>query len=427
MSANYTIGNAVVTDGYSVIYDKGFVRIENGKIADLGNIDKMENKNDEYFDAGGRVIIPGLLNPHHHLYSRFAVGIVPLGPTDKLSNILKNLWWPLDRVLDEETIYYSALSGVIDSAKYGVTTIFDHHASSNYVTGSLNLIEKAFNEVGLKSALSFEISDREGEDVFRQQLDENLKFYNEHIDSPNTKGMMGLHANFTLSGESLKAISHNKPNKMPIHIHCGEGREDLDFCLDEGFDGPIDRLNQFNLLSNSSLLIHCVHISENDARLINEYKPVVVSNPESNANNNVGMMDTEKIRDYIIGTDGMSGNIIGSYRSHFLRRNGAVENPQDKLFRRSEEAINSVFPQSGGLQLGRSADLAVLDYVPETPINIDNLFFHLILGFGAQKTHMTISGGEIIYKDGKIQTVDEDEIKKELKKAAKKLQGRFYE
>ena len=427
MSKNYTIGNAVITDGHSIFHKDGFVRIENGEIAAIGNVDEMQKNDGEYIDVEGRIVIPGLLNPHHHLYSRFAVGIVPLGPTDKLSNILKNLWWPLDRVLDEETIYYSALSGVIDSAKYGVTSIFDHHASSNYVKGSLNLIEKAFNEVGLKSALSFEISDREGEDVFRQQLDENLKFYEKHIDSPNVKGMMGLHANFTLSSDSLQAISHNKPDKMPIHIHCGEGREDFDFCLNEGFDGPIDRLNQFNLLSNSSLLIHCVHISENDARLINEYNPVVVSNPESNANNNVGMMDTEKISDYIIGTDGMSGNIIGSYRSHFLRRNGAVENPQDKLFRRSEEAINSVFPQSGGLQIGRSADLAVLDYVPETPINIDNFFFHLILGFGAQKTHMTISGGEIIYKDGKIQTVDENEIKKELKKAAKKLQGRFYE
>jgi len=427
MSTNYTIGNAVVTDGHSVFYENGFVRIENDKIAAIGSAHEMEKTDGEYIDAGGRIIIPGLLNPHHHLYSRFAVGIVPLGPTDKLSNILKNLWRPLDPVLDEDTVYNSALSGVIDSAKYGVTTIFDHLVSSNYVKGSLDLIEKAFNEVGLKSALSFEISDREGEDVFRKQLDENLKFYNEHIDSPKTKGMMGLHANFTLSSDSLQTISHNKPDKMPIHIHCGEGKEDFDFCLDEGFDGPIDRLNQFNLLSDFSLLIHCVHISENDARLINEYNPVVVSNPESNANNNVGMMDTEKIRDYVIGTDGMSGNIIGSYRSHFLRRNGAVENPADKLFRRSEEVINSVFPQSGGLQVGRTADLAVLDYVPETPINLDNLFFHLILGFGAQKTYMTISGGEVIYRDGKIQTVDEAEIKKELKKAAKKLQGRFYE
>ena len=423
---DYTIGNAVITDGHSIFYENGFIRIENGKIAAHGNMDDHSNNGNEFIDAGGRIVIPGLLNPHHHLYSRFAVGIVPLGPTDKLSNILKNLWWPLDRMLDEETIYYSALSGVLDSAKYGVTTIFDHHASSNYVQGSLDLIKKAFNESGLNGTLSFEISDREGENVFKKELDENLRFYQEIEDSSNMKSMMGLHANFTLSSDSLQTIKHNKPSDMPVHIHCGEGKEDFDFCLNEGFSGPVHRLDRFGLLSDTSLLIHCVHISDADARIIAEKNPVVVSNPESNANNNVGMMDTSKVKDYIIGTDGMSGNIIGSYRSHFLRRNGEVENPADKLFRRSEEVINKIFPERGGLKKGRSADLAVLDYVPETPINIDNLFFHLILGFGGQKMYMTISNGKIIYKDGQIQKIDEGEVKKELKKAAKKLQGRFY-
>ena len=427
MPKSYTIRNGVITDGHSLFFDNGFIRVEDGKIASIGKAEDMKDTGDEVIDAGGRLIIPGLLNPHHHLYSRFAVGIVPLGPTDKLSNILKNLWWPLDRVLDEETIYYSALSGVLDSIKYGVTTIFDHHASSNYVRGSIDLIKKAFEGAGIKGSLSFEVSDREGEDVFQKQLEENLIFYQESVDSILTTGMMGLHANLTLSNDSLKAIRDAKPERMPIHIHCGEGREDYDFCVDQGFQGPVHRLDQFGLLNISSLLIHCVHLSDEDYRIINEKQPVVVSNPESNANNNVGMMNTDKIKDYIIGTDGMSGNIIGSYRSHFLRRNGAVENPADKLFRRSEEAINSVFPECGGLKKGHPADLAVLDYIPETPINLDNLFFHLILGFGAQKTYMTISEGNIVYKDGKIQTIDEEAVKKEIQKAARKLQGRFYE
>lgn len=427
MPKDYTIGNAVITDGHSLFYKNGTIRIEDGKIAAIGSSEEMKNTNGEYIDAGGRVLIPGLLNPHHHLYSRFAVGIVPLGPTDKLSNILKNLWWPLDRVLDEETIYYSALSAVLDSVKYGVTTIFDHHASSNYVRRSLDLIKKAFEEVGIKGGLSFEISDREGENVFQQQLEENLIFYQESVDSIYTTGMMGLHANFTLSNDSLRAIKDAKPERMPIHIHCGEGKEDYDFCVYKGFKGPVHRLDQFGLLNGDSLLIHGVHLSEEDFRIINEKNPVVVSNPESNANNNVGMMNTEKIKDYIIGTDGMSGNVIGSYRTHFLLRNGGVEKPADKLFRRSEEVINSAFPECGGLQKGHPADLAVLDYIPETPINLDNLFFHLILGFGAQKTYMTISEGNIVYKDGKIQNVDEEAVKKEIQKAAKKLQGRFYE
>lgn len=426
MATQYTIKHGIVTDGYSIFYEDGAIRIEDGKIAAVGNSKDINPGEGECIDAGGRIIIPGLLNPHHHLYSRFAVGITPLGPTNKLSNILKNLWWPLDRMLDDETIYYSALSGIIDSVKYGVTTIFDHHASSNFVGGSLNLIKKALGEVGIQGALAFEISDREGENVFQQQLEENLAFYEKTLDNQHFSGMMGMHANFTLSKRSMQKLRDIKPERMPIHIHCGEGKEDFDFCIDEGFAGPVDRLNHFGLLDHSSLLIHCVHASDADFRLINEKRPFVISNPESNANNNVGMMNTEKIKDYLIGTDGMSGNIIGSYRSHFLRRNGDLESPADKLFRRSGDAVQSVFPGRGRLQEGFSADLAVLDYVPETPINLENLFFHLILGFGGQQMYMTISDGQIIYHDGKLVTVDEDSLKKELKKAAKKLQGRFY-
>lgn len=248
-----------------------------------------------------------------------------------------------------------------------------------------------------------------------------------HKNSAQFKGMMGLHANFTLSNKSLSFIKESLPEKMPVHIHCGEGPEDFDFCKAQGYEGPVHRLEHFDLLSDSSFLIHCIHLSDKDIDILRKIKPIVVSNPESNANNKVGMMDTSRIKDYVIGTDGMSGNMIGSYRSHFLRRNGLVDQPLDKMFRKTEAILNAFFPGSGGLQTGRSADLAILDYIPETPVSLDNLFYHLILGFGGQQAYMTIADGEIIFKDGVLQKIDEIAVKQELKKAAKKLQEKFYE
>ena len=427
MAKKYIIKNAIITDGVSRFVENGSIIVDDGKIAALDPENKIHDKEAEVIDAGGRIVIPGLTNPHHHLYSRFAVGLSPLGPADKLSEILNHLWWPLDRALDEEIVYYSTLSGIIDSVKYGVTTIFDHHASNAYVKGSLNTIQKAFQEAGIKGVLAYEVSDREGKDLFREQVQENLDFFEITKNNPDLKSMMGLHANFTLSRDSLKFLRKSMPEGMAIHTHCGEGKEDFDFCIEDGFAGPVNRLNAFGLVYEAFFLIHCIHLSEKDFRIISEKNPVVVSNPESNANNGVGMMNTEKIKNYVLGTDGMSGNIIGSHRSHFLRRNGEVDHPPEKLFRNVTNLLQAVFPDRGGLEPGTKADLAILDYIPETPVNLENLFFHLIMGFGAQQTWMTMANGNILFKEGKIQRLDEAELKKSFQKAAKKLHGRFYE
>ena len=427
MAKKYIIKNAIITDGISRFIKNGSIMTDDGKIAALDPENNIHDEEAEVIDAAGRLVIPGLTNPHHHLYSRFAVGLSPLGPADKLSEILNHLWWPLDRVLDEEIVYYSALSGIIDSVKYGVTTVFDHHASNSYVKGSLNTIQKAFQEAGVKGVLAYEVSDREGKDLFREQVQENIDFYEKTKNNPDLKSMMGLHANFTLSRDSLQFLRKAMPEGMAIHTHCGEGKEDFDFCIEDGFAGPVDRLNAFGLVDEASFLIHCIHLSEKDFRIISEKNPVVVSNPESNANNGVGLMNTEKIKNYVLGTDGMSGNIIGSHRSHFLRRNGEVDNPPAKLFRDTTNLLQSVFPDSGGLEPGTRADLAILDYIPETPVNMENLFFHLIMGFGAQQTWMTMANGNILFKEGQIQHLDEAELKKSFQKAAKKLHRRFYE
>ncbi len=427
MTEKYIIGNGIITDGFSFLMEDGAIEIENGIIKQIGKTDELKSKNVEFFDLQGRLVLPGLLNPHHHLYSALATGISPRGATNKFTQILENLWWRLDQSLDEESIYYSALYGLIISVKYGVTTIFDHHASMNYISGSLRLIEKAFKEIGVKGLLCYEISDRMGEQAVHRQLDENIAFWEEHVDDKYVHSLLGLHANFTLSNNTLSLIKSKKPTELPIHIHCGEDKADWQYCIDNGYKGPVHRLHEYGLLSPDSLLAHCIHLSPKDYDIIREIQPIIISNPESNANNNVGEMDLSKIEKYCLGTDGMTGNILGAMRSHFLRQNGKISQPLDILFQYPGNILKRFFPDSGVLEVGKTADLAVTDYIPVTDINLDNLFYHLIFGVEGQKMHMTISDGKILYKDGKIQTIDEEEIIAKVKQAAQKLHKKYYE
>ena len=101
----------------------------------------------------------------------------------------------------------------IDSIKNGVTTVFDHHASFGAITGSLFEIEKAAKETGIRSCLCYEISDRDGKDKSREAIQENVDFIKHALadDSDMIAGMMGMHASFTISDETMERCAAMKP------------------------------------------------------------------------------------------------------------------------------------------------------------------------------------------------------------------------
>ncbi len=422
------LGNGIVTDGVSTFIENGAILISDGKIGKIGGTNELKSQNAEYFDVGGRVILPGFLNPHHHLYSSLATGLAPAGDVENFVDILEKLWWRFDALLDEEAVYTSALVGIIDSVKHGVTTIFDHHASMNFVSGSLDTVESAFKIAGIKGLLCFETSDRMGRDSVAQHIEENIDFYRRHKNNGNINGAFGMHANFTLSDDTLSAISKAKPAEMPIHIHCGEDFYDFQFCRELGYAGPVDRLDKFGLLDEKSLLAHAIHLGERDYDIINRIKPIVITNPESNANNRVGTMNRKRIGRYLIGTDGISGDIVASLRSAYLLNSMdgiSFEELSRAFFSERYRAQKVFFKNSGEFRTGIDADIAVLDYIPITDISPQNLLEHLIFGAKTAKVYITIANGKVLYADGEIKFADEKKIISEARKIAKYLWEKF--
>ncbi len=427
---DFVIGHGVITDGTDLMLHDGAIHISDGVIKKIDATERLRSASETFYDLRGRLVLPGLTNFHHHLYSALAAGISPAGPTDTFVQILENLWWKLDRALDEETIYFSALQGVMDSVAHGVTTIFDHHASMNFIRGSLDIIADVFRKAGINGLLCFEMSDRAGIETINDQLRENIEFWDKHRNDRDIKGILGLHANFTLSEKTMELISKEKPDDMGVHIHCGEDRYDFDYCRKLGYAGPVDRLDKWNLLNEKTILAHAIHLSDRDYELIRDKKPVVVSNPESNANNQVGVMDRGKIREFVLGTDGMSGDMVQTMRSLYLLGKGHLENftgLRELFFDRARSVLQRFFPEKGGLKEGAPADIAVLDYIPVTPINLDNLIGHLIFGAKNARAFMTIANGKIVYHNGEFSFVDAEKAREEIKKAALKLWDKFRE
>ncbi len=420
----YKIKDVTIADGIGLFIEKGEILIDNGKIAEIG--EKVSDCNTIY-NARGRLLLPGMTNPHHHLYSALATGLAPKGPTPDFVKILENLWWHLDAILDEDMVYASAMAGIMDSIKAGVTTVFDHHASMSYVRGSLETMAQAFTVTGVRGLLCFESSDRTGEKETEEHIRENVDFYEKHINDTMIKGAFGLHANMTLCERSMEKIRDAKPKDMAIHAHVAEDKADLEYCRNLGYMGALDRLEKFHLIDENSLVIHAIHLADGEYDILGRTKPIVVNNAESNANNGVGSMDRDKIGNFVLGTDGMTGDMIGSLRSHFLLGSlpGGFAGLSDRFFRQTYRAQQMFFPEITGLKEGAPADIAVLDYSPKTPINADNLLGHLI--FGAQKGNawMTIADGRILWHEGHFTQIDEDEIFKDIQSNAQRLHTKF--
>src|SRR5262245_8994961 len=192
------------------ILENNALSIEGDRILDLGQSIDLRTKypQAEVIDARGQYVMPGNICAHTHFYGAFARGMAIPGEAPKdFPEILERLWWRLDKALTLEDVRYSALVCLVDAVKHGTTTLFDHHASPNTITGSLDVIAEAVEEAGLRACLCYEVSDRDGVEKTRAGIEENQRFLKSQFSNLNSQvaATFGLHASFTLSDATLEA------------------------------------------------------------------------------------------------------------------------------------------------------------------------------------------------------------------------------
>ncbi|MCK4272032.1 amidohydrolase family protein, partial [bacterium] len=133
-----THASLVTLDESGQIIPDGALLIRDGLIVEVGPTQKLIGRHptEQILDAGGQLVMPGLINAHMHLYSTLARGMALKDePPANFVQILERLWWRLDRALDEDDIFYSALVALISCIRHGTTTIIDHHASPGNIPG----------------------------------------------------------------------------------------------------------------------------------------------------------------------------------------------------------------------------------------------------------------------------------------------------
>ena len=404
----YKILNAWVCriEGMEIIPQFGDLEIIDGIIGGFTERKYPDFKNtgagDGIIDAGGRVATVPLVNFHDHIYSRLAIGLPVTGTMGTFMEILENLWWRLDRSLDREMIAACARLAMTESIRNGVTYLFDHHASPAAAPGSLSTIADILQTGALRAVLCYETSDRNGELSARQGFEENARFIREE-GGKNIKGMLGLHAPFTLSDASLKVAGKLvRQFSTGIHIHLAEDRYEVEYSYETFGISPVRRLLNQQLLNDKSIIAHGVHLGPADLKLVAGSGSAIVLNPDSNLNNSVGLPNFASIPGEIpllAGTDGMHASISRSLKQLFLlyrmQGNGfdAAFAWIRKIYFDQVAFVRRWLPDFPGLCAGDRTDLILWDYVPPTPVTSENFWGHFIYGILESPVHTVIQNG----------------------------------
>ncbi len=411
------------------------VLIEGDRIAAVG---PALTSPGERRDCTGCLVIPGNVCAHTHVYSALARGMpYALDPPRNFVEILQRIWWRLDRALDEETVRASALVGAMEALLAGTTTLIDHHASPNAIDGSLDVIAEAFGELGLRSVLAYEVTDRDGPDRARAGVEENRRFL-ARVGAgavPLARAMVGAHASFTLSDETLAAcVEVARDAAAGIHVHVAEDAADERDAVSRHGLRVVPRLARVGALTDRALLAHGVHLDAAEAAAIRAADATVAHNPRSNMNNAVGRAPLGLLGERVaLGTDGIGADMFEESRIGFfrLREDGAGIGTDWSLARLAEGArlAGRLFaePLLGRIEPGAPADLAVLDYAAPTPVSADSLGGHWVFGLSARAVRDVVVAGRVVVADRRLALVDGDRLAADARGQAERLWRRLGE
>jgi cytosine/adenosine deaminase-related metal-dependent hydrolase len=347
---------------------------------------------------------PAWVNAHTHLYS----GLAPLGmppPAQRPRNfleILDRIWWRLDRALDAAALRAAARLAAAEAILAGTGTLVDHHESPQLIEGSLELLADVCQELGIRAVLCYGATERNGgPDEARRGLEECRRFLLSNR-RPLVRGLIGLHASFTVSDETIHAAGRLCVDQgVPLHVHVAEDACDVFNAQERGYAGPLERLEKLGALPPGSILAHGVHLTRSQVLHAQDLGAWFVQNPRSNRGNGVGYpLALRCARRVALGTDGYPADMPEEMRA--LSEEAAEHGEEASVAEVRARAGSDLAAERFGH--GVAADLGA---------------------FGTSGPVHLVVGGRLVLREGRLTGGDLDAIRAEARQEAERLWKRM--
>lgn len=426
------------------VIPRGYVAVRDGVIVDVGFGDgRSKYSAEEYLELRRSVVVPGFVCAHTHFYGLLLTGspwFAFIEPPSDFQQNLQRIWWALDESLTYEDIYVSALLGSILFARTGTTFFKDLLDAPNVTLGSLDYIEKAVNEVGIRGLAGFSVTQRRSIEEGYIGIQENERFVRKTLNDAktNVKGVFTLHASFTVTDDVLIKSKELADKYNTIYaMHVEEGLIDVYHNIERYGKRPFERLRDIGFLSPRFLAIHGVQITEDEMKILKHYDVKIAHNAMSNMINGVGVPPVGKFLDLGItvgiGNDGYVMDVFENMRATYLVHKVVNKDPRvltplkvvEMATVDAAKALN-VHSRVGSIEVGKEADLTII--VPEivhTPLNEHTIYGHLVNSFNGKDVWGVLVKGRWVTKERKVLTVDLEKVLDYAHKVIERLWDRM--
>ena len=413
--------------------------IQNNKIKKIAT--NIEQKNAEIIDCSTKLVIPGLVNSHHHLFQTLTRNI-PQVQNEKLFNWLTTLY-EIWKNIDENAIYYSTQIGCGELLKTGCTTTTDHHyLYPKHLQADIPAIQfEAAEKLGIRfcpTRGSMSRSKKDGglppdsvvqdEDTILRHCEESIQKFHD----PSPLSMRQIHlgpcAPFNVSEELMRdtAILARKYG-VRLHTHLAETKDEDDYCLQVYGKRPLQLMEEFDWLGEDVWYAHGIHFTDDELNLLAETKTGVAHCPASNMRLGSGIARIpEMLRKRIpvgLAVDGSASNdasdMVGEMRMALLLHrvnSGADAITAEQVLEMATIGSAKLLGRSdiGSLEVGKAADIAIFDLnkLEYTGALSDPLAALIFSGYNHQ-ADMTIVNGKIVVRDGRLVKTNEEKIIRE--------------
>ena len=425
-----------ILENHSIVVEKGRI-VQIGKTVDV----RKEHPRAEIVDATGRIVMPGLVCSHSHLYGMLLRGAsLKITPPSDFTQILQRIWWPVDEAMNHDDAYASALVASVEFAKSGVTTFADTYSGPNSMPGVLDRIADAIEAVGIRGFVAFEATERHSRDEGFNGIKENVRFAKKvsKIRNSKAKSLFSIHASFTVSDELIReAKKLAEKFHSPITIHASEGMGDLHHNLENYGKRTIERLRDVGLLGPNVVLAHCVHVNSEEIDLISKTNTRVAHNPMSNMLNAVGVAPItrmlEKRINVGLGNDGYIFDMFENMRAAFLLQRVNTRNPNAidpykvlEMATIDGAKLYGMENEIGSIEVGKKADVIIVKpNILPTPLTSSSVIGHIINTVdGDDVDHVFVEGKHMV-RNKHLESFDEEKAQRISQNAATKLWERL--
>lgn len=426
-------GTLVVCDAAHQILEDHELLVRGGRIEAVGPAGTLSAEGHEVVDISGKVVVPGFVQAHVHLVQALFRGMA-----DDLALLdwLRTRIWPLERAHDEESAYWSARLGLTEMMLAGTTAILDMATVRH-----TDAVFRAAEEVGLHAFIGNAMMDRDNEAGLGASMDDNLDEAERLRQAWHGKGRM----RFAYAPRFVPSCSDEllvqtarlaRSHGCMIHTHASENRDEVALVRQLSGRDNIVHLHELGLTGKDVALAHCIHLTEEEERILAETGTTVVHCPGSNAKLASGLCRVPELRTAgvrcALGADGAPcNNRMDPFAEMRLAaliqkpRLGAETMPaRDALHMATVAGSEALGLNGGTLAVGKDADLVVLD--PALPHSFgggpaDSAIVYAMTPANVTEVYV---GGRCVARDGAVVGWNTAETLREASAALRRVRKR---